>query len=68
MAIVFKAGGPRNDRVPFMAMIVVLAVVIAIAIEPPAVLLAITALYALSGPLLAAYRRLRRTRGDGVAT
>jgi CDP-diacylglycerol---serine O-phosphatidyltransferase len=64
----FKGGGPSHDRVPFVAIIVVLAVLIAIAIEPPAVLLMITGLYAASGPLYAVYRRLRRARSSGVAT
>src|SRR5688572_15589828 len=57
----FKGGGPRHDRVPFLAIVVVLAVVVAIAIDPPRVLLAIGALYALSGPVHAVLRRLRRT-------
>ena len=48
----FKGGGPRSDRMPFLGIIVVLAVVVAIAIDPPAVLLAIGVLYALSGPAL----------------
>ena len=55
----FKGGGPRHDRVPFLAIVVAVAVVVAIAIDPPIVLLAIAALYALSGPLYWAYRRLR---------
>ena len=56
----FKGGGRRHDRVPFLAIVVVLAVLVAIAIDPPRVLLAITGLYALSGPAYAAWRRLRR--------
>jgi CDP-diacylglycerol--serine O-phosphatidyltransferase len=44
--------------------LVVVAVVAAIAIDPPRVLLAITALYAVSGPVHAAFRRLRRTPAD----
>ncbi|MDQ3287757.1 MAG: CDP-diacylglycerol--serine O-phosphatidyltransferase [Pseudomonadota bacterium] len=58
----FKGFGPKHDRVPFVTIVIVLAVVIAIAIEPPAVLLAITAVYAFSGPVQWAYRRLRRRR------
>ena len=53
----FKGGGPRNDRVPFLAIIVVLAALVGIAIYPPGVLLAITAAYALSGPVYWGYRR-----------
>ncbi len=56
----FKGAGPRHDRVPFLAIIVVLAIVIAIAIDPPSVLLAIGSLYALSGPVYAIVRRVRR--------
>ena len=63
----FKGFGPSHDRVPFTAIIIVLAVLIAIAIEPPAVLLAITAAYAVSGPLHAGYRRLRRARVEDTA-
>ena len=53
-------GGPRNDRVPFLAIVAVLAAVIGIAIYPPGVLLLITAAYALSGPVNWLYRRARR--------
>ncbi|MGH8084233.1 MAG: CDP-diacylglycerol--serine O-phosphatidyltransferase [Lysobacter sp.] len=56
----FKGGGPRHDKLPFLSVVVVLAVLAAIAIDPPVVLLAILGLYALSGPLYAGYRRLRR--------
>ncbi|HEY0504208.1 MAG TPA: CDP-diacylglycerol--serine O-phosphatidyltransferase [Lysobacter sp.] len=56
----FKGGGPRHDRVPFLAIVVVLAIVVAIAIDPPRVLLAIGALYALSGPVHSIVRRVRR--------
>jgi CDP-diacylglycerol--serine O-phosphatidyltransferase len=56
----FKGGGPRSDRVPFLGIIVILAVVIAIAVDPPTVLLAIVTLYALSGPAYWAWRRMRR--------
>lgn len=63
----FKGSGARNDRVPFVAIVIVLAVLIAIAIEPPAVLLAITACYAASGPVQATFRRLRRRRQGGAA-
>ena len=62
----FKGGGPRNDRVPFLAIVLVLAVLVAVAIDPPTVLLAILALYALSGPAYWAWRRLRRP-GEAVA-
>ncbi len=57
----FKSGGPKHDRMPFLSVLVVLAVIAAIAIDPPRVLLTIIGLYTLSGPLYAAYRRLRKT-------
>ncbi|QOY63114.1 CDP-diacylglycerol--serine O-phosphatidyltransferase [Lysobacter sp. H21R4] len=57
----FKGGGPKHDRLPFLSVLVVVAVVAAIAIDPPRVLLAIIALYAMSGPVHAIYRRVRRT-------
>jgi len=56
----FKTGGPRNDRVPFLAIIVVLATLVGIAVYPPGVLLVIMGAYALSGPFYWCYRRLRR--------
>lgn len=56
----FKGGGPKHDRMPFLTVLIVVVVVAAIAIDPPRVLLAITALYAIYGPLYAAYRRLRK--------
>nr|WP_133500625.1 CDP-diacylglycerol--serine O-phosphatidyltransferase [Lysobacter terrigena] len=56
----FKGGGPRNDRVPFLAIIVVVAVLVAVAIDPPIVLFAVFALYALSGPAYWTWRRMRR--------
>jgi CDP-diacylglycerol---serine O-phosphatidyltransferase len=45
--------------VPFFAIVVVVAVLIALVLDPPKVLLAAFALYALSGPAL----WLRRRRG-----
>ena len=56
----FKGSGPRNDRVPFLAIVAVMAIVVAIAIDPPTVLLSVTAVYALSAPLLWLLRKLRR--------
>lgn len=54
----FKGGsGPRSDRVPFFALLVAVAVLVALVIDPPRVLLAATALYALSGPTLWFRRR-----------
>ena len=54
----FKGGsGPRSDRVPFVALVVAVAVLVALVIDPPRVLLAACALYALSGPVLWLRRR-----------
>ncbi|MEG3184121.1 CDP-diacylglycerol--serine O-phosphatidyltransferase [Novilysobacter erysipheiresistens] len=63
----FKGGGPRHDRMPFLSVVVVLAVLAAIAIDPPVVLLTIFGLYALSGPAYAGYRRLRRSPATEVS-
>ncbi|QDH71010.1 CDP-diacylglycerol--serine O-phosphatidyltransferase [Marilutibacter alkalisoli] len=57
-------GGPRNDRVPFLAIMVVVAVLVAVAVDPPSMLLVVTTLYALSGPGYWAWRRLRRGSDD----
>jgi CDP-diacylglycerol---serine O-phosphatidyltransferase len=51
------ARGPKGDRVPFFAIVLLLVVLIALVIDPPKVLLAATALYALSGPALWLRRR-----------
>jgi CDP-diacylglycerol---serine O-phosphatidyltransferase len=56
----FKSGGPRSDRMPFLTVVVVLAVLGGIAIDPPAVLLGIIALYAVTGPAYALSRKVRR--------
>ena len=63
----FKGGGPRSDRVPFLAIILVVAVVAAIAIDPPTVLFAIAAVYALSGPVAWGWRRVRGNPTAGPA-
>jgi CDP-diacylglycerol---serine O-phosphatidyltransferase len=55
----FKAF-PLKDRVPFIAIPIVLVVFFALAVDPPRVLLVIGALYALSGPVVWAVTRLRR--------
>ena len=54
----FKGGsGPKSDRVPFFALLVAVVVLVALVIDPPRVLLAAAALYALSGPVLWFRRR-----------
>lgn len=55
----FKGGsGPKSDRVPFFALLVAVAALVALVIDPPRVLLAATVLYALSG-LVSGMRRRR---------
>ncbi|NUS61530.1 MAG: CDP-diacylglycerol--serine O-phosphatidyltransferase [Lysobacter sp.] len=49
--------GASAERVPFAAIVIAVAVLIALWIDPPRVLLAATALYAMSGPLLWFRRR-----------
>jgi CDP-diacylglycerol---serine O-phosphatidyltransferase len=51
------ARGPKGDRVPFFAIVLLLAVLIALVIDPPKVLLLATTLYALSGPAAWLWRR-----------
>jgi CDP-diacylglycerol--serine O-phosphatidyltransferase len=49
--------GPKADRVPFFALLIVVVVLIALAIDAPKTLLAASVLYALSGPLMWLRRR-----------
>jgi CDP-diacylglycerol--serine O-phosphatidyltransferase len=49
--------GPKGERVPFFAIVVAIAVLIALVLDPPRVLLAAGVLYALSGPVQWAWRR-----------
>ena len=52
-----SGSGPKADRVPFVTLVVAVAVLIALWIEPPVTLLVATTAYALSGPLLWFRRR-----------
>ncbi|WP_024891395.1 CDP-diacylglycerol--serine O-phosphatidyltransferase [Luteimonas huabeiensis] len=54
--------GPRSDRVPFVALPIAVAVLIALWIDPPRTLLAASALYLLSGPAQWIWRRRARQR------
>jgi CDP-diacylglycerol--serine O-phosphatidyltransferase len=49
--------GPRADRVPFFAIVVALAVIVALVLDPPKVLFTAAVLYALSGPAQWLWRR-----------
>ena len=51
---------PLSERVPFIAILIALALFVALAIDPPRVLLAIVGLYVLSGPVLWLVARQRR--------
>jgi len=54
----FKGGrGTKSDRVPFFALLIAVAIIIALVIDPPKTLLAAGVLYALSGPALWFKRR-----------
>ena len=55
-----SGSGPTAERVPFFAIVVALAVLIALVLDPPKLLLATTALYALSGPATWLWRRRAR--------
>ncbi|MFA5685135.1 MAG: CDP-diacylglycerol--serine O-phosphatidyltransferase [Lysobacteraceae bacterium] len=57
---------PLGERVPFVAILLAVGIFVALAIDPPRVLFAITALYMLSGPLTWAWGRLRRRKARGV--
>ena len=52
-----SGSGPKADRVPFFALLIVVVVLIALTIDPPKTLLATAMLYALSGPRLWFRRR-----------
>ena len=52
-----SGSGPRAERVPFVALLVAVVVLVALVIDPPRVLLATAVLYALSGPVLWFRRR-----------
>jgi CDP-diacylglycerol--serine O-phosphatidyltransferase len=60
----FKGGrGPKADRVPFFALLIAVAALIALWIDPPITLLAVSVVYALSGPAQWAWRRRRGAKG-----
>jgi CDP-diacylglycerol--serine O-phosphatidyltransferase len=60
----FKGGsGAKSERVPFFALLIAVAILVALVLDPPKVLLAVGVLYALSGPVM----WVRRRRGDAAA-
>ena len=52
-----SGSGPKAERVPFFALLIAVAALIALWIEPPVTLLVASGLYALSGPVLWFRRR-----------
>ena len=52
--------GPRADRVPFVAIVIALVVLIALVLDPPRMLLVAAVTYALSGPATWLWRRSAR--------
>ncbi len=67
----FKGGranpSPPGERSPFMLLLVAVLVIVAVSIYPAPALLLIFGLYALSGPALWAWQKLRRKRAPGQA-
>ncbi len=61
----FKVFNPK-DRIPFMAMILMVAVIVLISVDPPQVLFASFLIYALWGPI-SNLVQLRRHRADRLA-
>ena len=58
--------GPGSDRVPFVALLIAVAALIALWIDPPKTLLAVSVAYALSGPVQWAWRRRQRPGAAGA--
>ena len=58
--------GPRADRVPFVWVLIALVVLVALVADPPKVLLTASVLYALAGPVLWLWRRMRGTERAGA--
>ena len=58
---------PFASRVPFVAVLVALLVLVALAVDTPRVLLAISGVYLLSGPLHWLVRRVRSRGGAAPA-
>jgi CDP-diacylglycerol--serine O-phosphatidyltransferase len=56
-------GGARADRVPFAVLLIVPVGLAMLVVDPPRVLLVVGVLYALSGPAMAAWQRLRPPAG-----
>ena len=64
----FKGGGRGPEKVPFVALLIAVAVIIALVIAPAETLLAAGVLYALSGPVLWFKRRGAASDDEGTAS
>ncbi|KAF1708892.1 CDP-diacylglycerol--serine O-phosphatidyltransferase [Pseudoxanthomonas kalamensis DSM 18571] len=53
-------GGPKADRVPFVVLLLVPIVLAMLVVDPPRVLFVVGVVYALSGPAMWLWQRLRR--------
>lgn len=53
---------PLAERVPFVTILLAVGVFVALAIDPPRVLLGIAVLYVLSGPVMSVWGRIQRAR------
>ncbi len=51
---------PKNDRMPFWGLLLLVGVLVALFVDPPRVLLFIGASYAMSGPLMWLYSKIMR--------
>jgi len=61
-----SGSGARAERVPFVALLIAVGVLIALWVDPPKTLLAASALYALSGPALWFRRRHEGARTEAA--
>jgi len=52
-----KGSGPKADRVPFVALVLLVTALVALWIDPPKTLFVVFTLYALSGPAMILFKR-----------
>ena len=58
--------GPKAERVPFVALLIAVGVLIALWVDPPKTLLIVASVYALSGPVLWFWRRHEGARAEAA--
>lgn len=61
-----SGSGPKAERVPFVALLIAVGILIALWVDPPKTLLIAATLYALSGPVLWLWRRRGGTRAEAA--